>query len=519
MKRSGAFPANIDTPPLDCSDSTDDQQDGTPVPTPTSKLADSATPHRKKMWRRKRRQSNSKDEKPKESGFLEKIQNSDRLARRQSLPPLLTLQMSHDLDQNASTSTLLDEAGLPDGVSRDSTPRPKNPDTPITPNGSFSPEVSELIESVRHPIRHRRNDSNGSIRMHRRQGSNGSVASNKGPSLEATPLRGTNPSTAASSKRASMELSQLSFSSSRRGSGSAIPYSKMDTTDSESNTEQPAKALTDDVRARDGGRGLSPQHALGHAKDMCSNESSMDTHESSMDTHESDGEGNEADGESTSDGYEKRFDRFSGTEPNETTTESNFESSAASPSQAESDELSSSDVINLIPRTHSKACPVPSLPIMSSSPLGLLGTGQSHDLSHDKFSCETTLSNYYSSSMTTPTMGSTTYHGNHQVAMLVSQFEHVPPEDSDVTPETSLTDLQTGLMSIPVHIRRQSVERQEDGTSGSATPTSGRLGSVTAIVRTFFENMSSKPKRVGLHNQDSGEFEDSGFQVSIAVVL
>ena len=503
MKRGG-IPANIDTPPLALSDSSDDQQDATPVTTTTFKLdknTELATPlsgGRRKMWRRKRRQSNSKDEKCKESSFLEKVQNSDRLARRQSLPPLLTLQLSQECEHNASTSTLLDEATLPDGASRDSTPRPKQPDTPLTPNGSFSPEVSELIESVKHPLRHRRNGSNGSIRVHRRQGSNGSVSSSIKEAMplrnkeatplrtkEATPLRNSNPSTATSSKRASVEIMH---SASRRGSGSSIPYSRMDGTESESNSEEHESTggLRVSFPSQSGvnERGVSSGHAPSdQLREVCSNESSMDT-------HESDGAGNEADGESTSDGYENRLDGFSGTEPHET-TESNFESSTASPSQAESEDLNTrvSGMESNLPTS----LILDPFPLMTSSPISG-GRGQSHD----QLLWDSSLSNCYSSS-----------HGNHQVATLVSQFEQLPAEDSEATSETN------DLLNIPVHIRRQQSPESRDNTNADpTTPTSGRrLGSMTAIVRTFFENMSSKPRRVGLHNQDSGEFEDSGFQV------
>ena len=210
---------------------------------------------KKRVWRKRRRQSNSnsKEEKMKDSGFLEKIQNSDRLTRRQSLPPLtnlLTSQLSQHsgMDHTPSSPALLDESviGGVEGegvVSRDSTPRPKHPETPITPNGSFSPEVSELIESLKHPSRHhRRNGSNGSQRImtHRRQGSNGSVTSGRGLSLEATPLRSPNPISASSSKRASVELS-----TSRRGSGSGVPYSRMDTFSSMSDSENAEPSILD----------------------------------------------------------------------------------------------------------------------------------------------------------------------------------------------------------------------------------------------------------------------------------
>ena len=39
------------------------------------------------------------------------------------------------------------------------------------------------------------------------------------------------------------------------------------------------------------------------------------------------------------------------------------------------------------------------------------------------------------------------------------------------------------------------------------------MSSMTTIVRTFFENMSSKPKKQGLHTQNSSELYDSGIQV------
>ena len=61
----------------------------------------------------------------------------------------------------------------------------------------------------------------------------------------------------------------------------------------------------------------------------------------------------------------------------------------------------------------------------------------------------------------------------------------------------------------------------DSATPTPATPTSSKpkINSVTAIVRSFFENMSNKPnKQRKLHSQDSSEIrDDSGFQVSYGV--
>ena len=51
--------------------------------------------------------------------------------------------------------------------------------------------------------------------------------------------------------------------------------------------------------------------------------------------------------------------------------------------------------------------------------------------------------------------------------------------------------------------------------SGSVTSTIAKpkINSTTAIVRSFFENMSRKSKSSGNHLQHSAELEESGFQV------
>ena len=490
----------FDTPPRgQSSDSSDDDQPDGPsgshthhhVATPTSrheKCLDAGTPvsgskgGKKRVWRKRRRQSNSnsKEDKPKESGALERIQNSDHPSRRQSLPPLtnlLTSQLSHRssgtiLDHTPSTPTLLDESPIKGtaeegGVSRDSTPKPKHPDTPITPNGSFSPEVSELIESLKHPSRyHRRNGSNGSQRImtHRRQGSNSSCTSGRGISLEATPLRSPNSVSAPSSKRASTELP----SSRRESASGTIPYSKMDSFSSPSDSEnvKESSKLTPSssgihvpfpkpVPVGASGTRMEVRKSLFPREPVASSVKEIYSNESSMDTHGSDPEegGNEADGESTSDGYENRFDQLSGPEPNET-TESYIESSnsvtspPSSSAHAESDDVTScstpdlSERSNLIPKTHSANSKV-----WNQNPVSL-----SHHIP-DLTSTFGLKSN--KSELVTPT--------STNDAVIVPPLELPLDSDEEYDVEGSPTGL-TGL-TIPLHIRRSydSPRQKDDG--------------------------------------------------------
>lgn len=533
MKRhsvGGAFSTHLGTAPRDSpsSDSSDEEVDGGSGPYHHGAMAtaaatitadSAATPlsggGKKRMWRRKRRQSSSKDDKlVSGTGFLEKVTNSDRLTRKQALPPLNTLaaSLSNDLDRDPATPTL-DDLEVLDTGSRESTPRPKNSGTPITPNGTISQEVSELLDSVRHP---RRNVSGSFTRAHRRQGSNGSFAS--GCSLETTPLRGhSTPTTALSSKRASIELI-----SSRRGSNSGVPYTRMDSSSSESNSGQPEHTPISTAPVpfskQDPGRdGNGPKVLL---KDLYSNESSMDTQ------HESDGQGHEADRESASDSCENRFYRpsTSGTEPNET------QSSAPSPSLAESDEMTSSSApdvctdkpVHSLPKTRSEVSGYGSqsgFPSMFQIPS--LAHSQLEEWSHDMVATPTKKNRHVSTSLAD--------------SMLMSSAEYSQLfnlDEPDASPETSLTGF-TGGLTMPFHLRR--LENHDDGKHknlplpktqhffyfvDSATPTPAtpisskpKISSVTAIVRSFFENMSSNKQKT-LHSQDSSELrDDSGFQV------
>lgn len=458
----GAFTSHLDTPPRDCPSSdtsSDNEVDGScahraVMAAVEKNAAGSGTPvsgwGKKKAWRRKRRQSNSKDDKPHLVGFLEKVTNSDLLTRKQTLPPLNTLATavsSHDLDCEPATPNL-DNPGPPDTGSRESTPRPTNSGTPITPDGSFALEVSELLESVRHP---HRNVSNSSTRAHKRQGSNGSFA---GCSLETTPLRGhSTPTTAISSKRASIELV-----SSRRESSSGVPYTRMDSLSSESNSEKPdvspiSITAVPFPKQGDGEVRPTPRHPT-IAKDatVYSNDS-MDTQ------HESDGQGHEADGESTSDGCEKRFYRFStsGTEPNET-QESNIESSAPSPSLAESDDLTSSSAPDVVSRVSANP-----LPHTRSEVSGYGSqTGFPDVLRLPSLSNQSQLEGWSHDTTPTPTKkDSAGRHGSTSLgdSMMMSSAEYSQLYSFD-EPDASLETSLTGF-TMPFHLRR--LENHDDG--------------------------------------------------------
>ena len=496
MKRlsvNGGFPSHIDTPPIDClsSDSSDNQEDGPtfshvpPNKIPTLKIDrgvsfEPGTPTggggRRRLWRRKRRQSYSKEERPKDSGFLDKIQRTDLMARRDSLPPLNGLSNSPD----HATPTHPNNS-----LSRDSTPKPNpklDPSTPITPNGSFSPEVSELIESFRR--HHKRSGSNGSVKGHKRHGSNGSAQdatpikghSNSGSNLN-SPYKtqshfGSNLNSnniAPSSKRNSMELS-----SSRRGSNSGIPYSKIDVSDSESNSGlDKVPCSKDPFHALDGDELLDKNRNVftkrpGVEANVVSKDS-IYSNESSIDTHESNEGGSDADGESTSD--ENRFEQFSGTEPNET-TESNIESSAASPSQIESDGLAScsspdlmeSDITsNLIPKLplggfkiRNQTVP-PDVDITPKLSARSHSHSSYHPLPYDTQNlCKAVLENQYiTDGMATPTVPDDT--SKNEMTEFVSQFE-----SQEVFTGENIANESTGF-TIPLHIRRRvSPERNDE---------------------------------------------------------
>lgn len=478
----GAFPSPLDTPPIDpLTSDTSDYQDGSSAhhvgganKTASSKLEKSDS-GKKKVWRRKRRQSLCKDDKSRDCGFSEKVSNSNQLSRRESLPPLNSIPLSplsslpphlgqpahFDIDVEDGEDMGQEGAEFP---SRESTPRPKHSGTPISPNGTLSPEVTALIDSVRISFRrtHRRSGSAGSIRA---QGSGSSFS--KKTSLEASPLK--TQYQADPEHHYNVSSSKEESNSSRRGSSSEVPFSNVDAvfSDSESNNENSGDSpipmqnlistLRFDVEEGNGesvGVASNTENAPHSVKDLYSNESSMDT-------HGSDGEGNEADGESTSDGM---FDRFSGIEPNET----------ASPSQAESDEVTpcstpeSSD--NLASESHAGVTEIQNLnpncdsgfpienPNVRDSCSGPHEPISSRAIYNDPFPLRYPVSDHNILTSTTLLSG--------------EWFEDMPTRRSPVHTMDDRTDdsdadiESTGLtgLSIPVHIRRvMSPERNDDG--------------------------------------------------------
>ena len=346
MKRgisgSGATPL-VDAYPFDTQTSdTSDYQDGAvhgavqsssrPLPPKMDKCHDSA---KRKVWRRKRRQSACKEDKSKDVGFSDKVLSSNHLTRRQSLPPLNSISPSLVLppqNENEAFPTVgllnlsKEENETPRELSRDSTPRPIHSTTPISPNGTLSPEVTELIGSVQSSFR----------RSHRRSGSTGSVekslrvkSSAKASSLEASPLK-THLHARSPVHRHSLASEKIDASSFSRISPE-VSISYLDESSSDNgHSLTPKHNLNSELRSEDA-EGKQDGTTRGVAVQV--SVPLIYSNDSSMDTHGSDGEGNEADGEGTSDGTtDNVFSQFSGTEPNETASPS---------SQAESDEPTS----------------------------------------------------------------------------------------------------------------------------------------------------------------------------------
>ena len=327
------------------SDTSDYQDGGAMLPSP-SKQAGSKKDSTKKVWRRKRRQSACKEDKAKDMGFSEKLVNSNRLARRQSLPPLTNMSpaLAAPPHQNFGRVEMRDaEVTAPQEMSPDSTPRPSQCHTPITPNGTLSLEVTELIDSVRNSFRH----------SHRRSGSTGSVekslrvkaSGTKTASLEASPLR-----TNLQARLSSHQQQQLShLTTDRFGAGTLSGHSPVGSISyldlSSSDEEHPPtpRYQLDDSHKEEG---------LDTAKDAVADDSAEGramgvvtmvaySNDSSPDTHGSDNEeGNDADAEFTSDGASENVFRgqFSGTEPNDTASPS---------SQLDSDEPTSQSNVEL----------------------------------------------------------------------------------------------------------------------------------------------------------------------------
>ncbi len=338
---NGNVPLETYTFDTQTSDTSDYQDGGTPAGgrAAACKQDKGHDVSKRKVWRRKRKQSACKEDKSKESSFADKIVNTNHLARRLSLPPLNSVSPSltpasrhhhHVDDDDGQIAAGKEDLEVPLDLSRDSTPRPVHSTTPISPNGTLSPEVTELIESVvRSSFRrsHRRNGSTGSIERSLRP-----KTSSKSTSLEASPLK-THVHSRATSHRHSLASDKMDANTSSRISPEvSISYLGGSPSSDEDQPDTPRLNLNSEFVSEEGSKIVSNGGKTVEGlvvPILYSNDSSMDTHESDREDNDAD----DADAECTSDGMSDNvFNRFSGTEPNETASPS---------SQAESDEPTS----------------------------------------------------------------------------------------------------------------------------------------------------------------------------------
>ena len=449
---SGQLPVNLEQSFFDTqsSDTTDDEVDSHPnhhTRDPSSPgrcgsgpkteqvtSSDMSTPRGrpKRLWRRKRRYSNTKEETG-QTMLNPELSNSKQalLSRSPSQSPShsLTLidkpfpqqQTTPPREYNSSKELVVNHP-----ASGESTPRlvSESHELPITEDGDVSPAVAQFLESIKRPthmLTHgvRRSSSNGSIRTHKRQGSNGSTHSyNVVPSpLSASPVKGPSQCNSNSSLSKSRRARPIvdHIISSRRESSSGVQYSKLDssssgeddkehetgTQSSDHNTTtttsdgqsllprfKPMRSQSNEVQS------LSQQRSISPGRELYSNESSGEA-------RCSDG-GHDADGES--DG--NSLDLLSELEPNE----SNLES-LHSPSNVEE----SSDITSTTP-----------------------------DIQDSDFA---------SSSLTPKVIVSPLHSQRNNVAMLITQFETTPSDLSELG-NCNGDHHQPEQPEIPVHIKR-----------------------------------------------------------------
>ena len=451
-------------------------------------------------------------------GFLRKIRDTDMLTRRQSLPPLASLPPpppSPTLSSEAASPFISAETQRLLNPARDEETSEKQ-DKAITPGGSFSPQVAEFLQSFKRT--HHRTGSNGSvqsIKNHRRQGSNGSTRSfrngtieRRGDSHTDTPLKGSHSNSTCSIQRNPSHRSSAEHTPTHRLSGSGIPYSKLDMSESDngehetgthsstfdpltsaSMTESPFPALLTRKQMSQSQEGdVMPSDVPGTSsgprrlhRELYSNESGVDTPGS--DGHEADSEANDGDCEST------------GEDEDENPLDGLNESCDESPrSPFESDEVTSSSTPDLIPDTNSTSNLIPDansttmlIPRSSDQPASPTHFQFQHLMSSsailrtktDPFqvlpthallnSSDTASSsqkrrergsspNAENSSSSTMSVGTVTDGKTHgQVAMLISQFESSShSEGSSLHASAAAPDLSGPQPEIPIHIRRES---------------------------------------------------------------
>ncbi len=365
FKRSGSTAYSHDCCHSDSSD--DDQPDGhfTQDHTPKQNKRELTTPKsdKKRLFKRKRRSvaaSNARHVSlPEGQSFLERITNRDSLARRQSFPPLQSIpptpppHTSHTPTHNILTPPSPEKSPFQLDLRPQDGPE-EHGSIVITPGGTLSPGVTDLLERV--PSL-RRTESNSSARGRKRRSNSGSPLSLSpvkrqvsGVGLHSNcphsncPL----PSAASSSRRASNKSTPSHDSSN--------PYTKLDTSDSSSsetdNTRSSAIAgnITTTTSNYDdeqpirtprqrNSNTLHDNENIDATTNVESSLRSVYSNESSVDTRGSDG-GNDADSESNnSDDPISEIETF---DNNDTT--SSVQSPSPSSVRGDSDDL--------VPYTH-----------------------------------------------------------------------------------------------------------------------------------------------------------------------
>ena len=478
-------------------------------------------------------------------GFLETINQADLLARRQSLPPLQSLKLNplHSPSHDSESPNVSDSENQKLINEETDVPIPgEQQELALTPGGSFSPGVNELIESFKHPTRAiRRSESTGSgqgFRQHRRQGSNGSAKActlertrkcdsrtgtpARGTPVRGTPVRGTPVRGRSRSNSICSQKAALDNATSATASG--VLYSRLDgsgsdthasadgsdtqaSTDSENNGEAATSTSSaypeSSLQSATITRALNSSHSKSHKpslgltvaeREVTIADSAADVAGTGTDGHEADSESNAADCESAGEEEETSPDRFS-------------ESSEMlqSPSPVETSDSNT----DLLARPEG----------MEWLPESSLGSVLARS-NRTKSSTERT----FESENPIPAVSST----RSSVASLISHFENSSINSDGNQSETGHSGTSTPKLQIPLHIRRKS-EVETYKYTGSYSPASvdkslnpalenalKELGGPTVFVRAFHENVGSKSRAPGLQMQSSNsstEFEDSGIQV------
>ena len=462
-------------------------------------------------------------------GFLERIDQADMLTRRQSLPPLASLKLNplHSTSRDSESPVVANTENqiLINGETE--IPIPGEIHEPaLTPGGSFSPGVNELLESFKHPTRAlKRSESSGSgqfFRQHRRQGSNGSSKyctlenirksdSHTSTPVRGTPVRGRSRSNSICSQKAALESTSAT-------THPDILYSKLDESDSQAGTESdnnsvsgeeatstssayPESSLQSAIIARglNSARSKSSKASLNpnqttEEEEVVITDSAADTvgTGTGTDGHEADSESNAADcdtaGEegNTSDRFSESSEAVRSSSPVETdlTSDSNV------------DGLAGPEVVEWLPENF------------------ILGRPTGLNLSVERA---------YEDESAVPAISTS----RRNIVKLISQFENSTINGDDNQSEATRSGTTTPKLEIPFHIRRDS-ELETCQYAGNYSPVSveeslnptlanalRELGGQTVIVRGFFENVGTKraPDLQMQRSISSTELEDSGFQV------